>query len=297
MLGLCLFNLCGDINALDPLATNLSMTNTQVSNAIFDHINITKDVTTDFSTLFPSWNFDTSLDCDFNDNLNGGNVDWILEQLKSVRIKRRKTGTFNWVTLNEIPITSIDNLRFIKTDNLSPSGYDFDYSIIPVMADDTEGEGNITTIKTKFDGIFICDTETIMKVYSNVTMNRTSMQSVGELQPIGGRYPILVHNGDMDYETGTVSGNVLSNDFLTTKVLDRTGVVDNTNLLTKFLKNKKPKIIKDWNGNIWLVVITGTPTINSTPAIGVDNINFNWVERGQYDDQSDLYMNGLTEIP
>lgn len=297
MLGLCTFNFCSDANALDPLSTDLVMTNTRISNAIFDHLNITKDVLKDFGVTFPSWDFDTILDCDFNGNINGGNVDFILDQIKSIRIKRRKTGEFNWVTLKEIPINSLDSLKFIERDNLSPSGYEFDYSIVPVMSDDTEGDANITSILTKFDGVFICDTNTIMKLYSKITMNRTSMQSVGELQPIGSRYPILMHNSDVDYEKGTIGGTVLSSDFLDTKKVDPISIVDNTKGLISFLKNKKPKMIKDWNGNIWLVMITGNPTINTTASTGVNDISFEWTERGQYDNQSDLYINNFTEIP
>lgn len=297
MLGLCTLNFCGDMNALDPLSTDLVMTNTKVSNAIFDHLNITKDVLKDFGTSIPVWDFDTILDTNFNGNIDGGNVNLVLDQIKSIRIKRRKAGEFNWVTLKEIPINTIDSLKFIERDNLSPSGYKFDYSIVPVMSDDTEGEANITSILTKFDGVFICDTDTIMKMYSNMTINRTSVQAVGELQPIGSRYPILMHNGDVDYEKGSVGGRVLNSDFLTSKMIDRPDIVDVTKGLTAFLKNKKPKMIKDWNGNIWLVMITGNPTINNNVSTGVNDISFEWTERGQYDNQSDLYINNFTDIP
>ena len=297
MLGLCTFNFCGDVNALDPLSTNLSMTNTRVSNAIFDHLNITKDVLSDFGVLFPNWDFDTILDANFNGNIDGGNVNLVLDQIKAIRIKRRKTGEFNWVTLKEIPVNSLDSLKFIDRDNLSPSGYEFDYSIVPVMSDNTEGESNITTITTKFDGIFICDADTIMKMYSNIAINRTSVQAIGELQPIGSKYPILMHNSDVDYEKGSVSGRILNSDFLTNKMINRKDIVDETKGLTAFLKNKKPKMIKDWNGNIWLVMITGNPTITSEVSTGVNEVNFEWTERGQYDNQSDLYINNFTDIP
>lgn len=297
MLGFGIYNFCGDTNALDPLSTNLNMNKSKISNAIFDHVTITKDVLKDFGFEYPTWDFDTILDAPLNGSLAGGNIDYILEQIQSIRIKRRRKGTFNWVSLKEIPVNGLDSLKFISQDAFSPSSYEFEYAVVPVMSDNTEGEYNITTILTQFDGIFVCDVDTIISMYSGITLNRTSNQSVGELQPIGAKYPITINNGDVDYESGTLGATILGTDFITNKKLDPSIITDNTTALMNFLKNKKPKILKDWNGNIWLVMITGNPTISSNVVTGVNSVDFSWSEQGEYDNQYDLYINGLTEIP
>ena len=59
MLSFCGYNFMSDINALDPLATNLNnIDNVQIQNGIFDHFNITRDVTSAYSSALPGlWDF------------------------------------------------------------------------------------------------------------------------------------------------------------------------------------------------------------------------------------------------
>ena len=75
-------------------------------------------------------------------------------------------------------------------------------------------------------------------------------------------------------------------------------MVEKSELFDAFIKNGKPKIIKDWNGNIWLVKIVGdiSTSYNNSYGMGVMDTSFSWVEQGQYDNQEDLYRNGLTTI-
>ena len=70
MLNIVGYNLCGDINSLDPYANNVSnITSTTLTNGIYDHINISKNVTSAYSSVVPTWDFNTILDCDFNENI------------------------------------------------------------------------------------------------------------------------------------------------------------------------------------------------------------------------------------
>ena len=64
------------------------------------------------------------------------------------------------------------------------------------------------------------------------------------------------------------------------------------------LTNKKPKIIKDWNGQAWLCIITGNPSTSyiSNTGMGLMSISADWTEVGDVNNQDDLYANGLLEI-
>ena len=59
--------------------------------------------------------------------------------------------------------------------------------------------------------------------------------------------------------------------------------------------NKKPKIIKDMNGNNWLVYFTGNPTVtyDNNYAQGMLKVSAQWTEVGDPNDKTDLYENGL----
>ena len=65
--------------------------------------------------------------------------------------------------------------------------------------------------------------------------------------------------------------------------------------ILKFLMNKKPKIIKDTNGNNWLVYFTGNPSMsyNNNYGQGMVKVNAEWTEVGDPNDKTDLYENGL----
>ena len=81
---------------------------------------------------------------------------------------------------------------------------------------------------------------------------------------------------------------LLGYSFETTRKVDRDSVVKQTDAIINFLTNKKQKIIKDWNGNIYLgsVVDDVTPTIDLIN--GFNKIAFNFVEQGKYNNQSDF---------
>lgn len=299
MISLCGYNLCEDLNSLDPMVTNIkNITNVKIENGIYDGMDITRDTTTPYSTILPDWNYNTILDCNFNGNIAGGNVNMLLSQLDSVKIKRRKKGAFNWVTLYDIPIKTYDDLTFAKTDCYVPSGEEFEWAIVPII-EGAEGNYIINSLTTKFDGIFISDADTIFKLYSGTAYpNNTSNQSVGMVQPFNSKYPTVIINGATDYQNLSVQGDLLGNDYESTRQIDRNDIVRQRDVFDKFIKNGKCKIIRDWNGNVWLVIVTSgiTYSYNSSYGMGIPTASFDTVEQGEYDNQSDLYYNGLVEV-
>ena len=84
-------------------------------------------------------------------------------------------------------------------------------------------------------------------------------------------------------------------DFEDSKSLDRFEITKEKEAILKFLMNKKPKIIKDTNGNNWLVYFTGNPSMsyNNNYGQGMVKVNAEWTEVGDPNDKTDLYENGL----
>ena len=74
------YNFVDDINSLDPYPTSIRrLTSTKIQHGYFNHINISSD-TSITSTIPPeAWDYSTVLDCNFDNNISGGNVDQLSE--------------------------------------------------------------------------------------------------------------------------------------------------------------------------------------------------------------------------
>jgi hypothetical protein len=299
MLSFCGYNLVGDSNALDIYPTNLTLNQTKISNAIYDHFNITKDISATYTNNIPSWDYNTVLDCNFEDNINGGNLNYTLAQITAIRFKRKQTGTNNWIQFaDDFPINSLDDLHIIISDCFCASLENYDWALIPIL-DGIEGNYIIQNVDTNFNGVFLADKNAIYRLFATVSYGSTvANKEIGKLTPIGSKYPIIISNGTIDYDSGSVNGQLLNTAYYQTRIIDRKAIVDYTNNFKKFCNNGKPKILKDWNGNAWLIMITSSPNINydNNYGMGVTNISFNWDEQGDINNQQSLYKNGIVEV-
>ena len=235
------------------------------------------------------------MDCNFENNISAGNVDQIAKDITGYRLKRRKVGEFEWTTIKEAEINDLSELTFTFTDNLALNFTEYQYAYVPMMSN-VEGDYIVEQIATNFKGVFICDLDTVYKLYSGVAYgNNDQMRQVGVFTPYGRQYPVVISNGLQNYQTGSIQGKVLPADFEQTGNIDRKEITARKNTLLKFLTNGKPKVIKDWNGEAWLCLITGNPSVSydSNYGMGMCDVSASWTETGKPDNKSDLFMNGL----
>jgi len=295
MIGFCGYSFCEDGNAIDPYPTSIeTITNIQLENAIFDDFYITRDVTTPYSATVPTdWDFYTVLWANFNGNLSAGNIEALLSQITSIRIKRRIVGEFDRTIIDEIPVNDVSDLSFIIEDYLTANDVLYEYSWVPTL-NGVEGVPLTANILSQFNGIFVCDTNTIYKFLSASYGDSTQVQKIATFEPYGRQYPVYISNALTNYQKGSISGKILGN-FETTGVFDRVEMVQEKNAFLQFITNKQAKIIKDYNGNIWLVMIVDTPTVSYIPSWGNNmmSVNFNWSEIGNANSTQDLIDNGL----
>ena len=96
----------------------------------------------------------------------------------------------------------------------------------------------------------------------------------------------------LNYETGSVSGNILPKDYLKNRILDRYEMAEERKAVEDFLTTKSAKVLKDWNGNIWCVFVTDSPTINydSNYGMGLTSVDFSWTEVGDLSKQEGIWM-------
>ena len=249
MFMMCGYNFCSDGNALDPAPiVNNGFTDVTLRNGIFDHWNVNRDVTSPYSSTIPTdWDYLTIMNANFNGNIESGNSEFSLGNIDGIKIKRRKVTDFDWVTLAYFDSSELESLNFVFNDNIAASGYTYEYAFVPVVGG-TEGNYITNTIGAKFDGVFICDLDTIYKFYAGVQYGTNErVQKIGVFEPYGRKYPVVVSNSLINYETGSVTGTVLADDYLRTKAMNRIDMVKEQRALKDFLTNKKAKILKDLN--------------------------------------------------
>lgn len=290
------YNFCMDGNCLDPMPTNLKdITSTTVENCIVDDVYITKDITSPYSTeKIEDWDLDTILFANFENSIKGGKIEGMISDVTSVKIKRRKKGSFNWVTIKEFPIEKEEDLRLLFNDYTAQTDLIYEYAWIPSFGG-TEGEYIIDEVLSKFNGVFIADADMIYKFFADVSYaNTAQIQRIGSFEPFGRKYPVYIANGNTNYRKGTITGRVIG-DYMKTRIFDRFYIKEELDRLLNFLCDHKTKVIKDWNGNDYLVVITGTPSVyyDDNSGMSMMSVQFDWSEAGNVDDEKDMINSGL----
>ena len=217
--------------------------------------------------------------------------------VKMLKLKRRKYGDFNWVTLNSATIIPTRPYDVVWNDNLAQSGVTYEYAVVPVSSG-VEGRYVTDNILARFNGLFICSKDKIYKLYEGIAYGGGQReQKVGVFEPYGRKYPIVTSNANINYDTGSFSGLILPENYMETGKIDRKAIVERKDAILDFLTNKSAKIIKDFNTNIWLCMITGSPSVTyeSSFGMGVVSIDASWVEIGDVNNSSDMYSAGFIE--
>lgn len=307
----------------DTLTNDLSntglITNLKIKNCNARQCFVSTDTSEAPTTVLPEseWGSDYIMKVNFAVSTQGGNVGAMLLGLKKLLFKRKVKGDFSpnaWKTIYTYEIIEgahvAEDLRniFFK-DFLARANETYCYTIVPVTFIDgqiVEGsidydEEEMPSATSKFESVIISDGKDYQKLYAGVAFGTaTNQQLYGVHETLGAQYPIVVSNSNVNYMAGTVSGTVINKEYYNGDyVFDRGKLVKAREEMQAFLSNKKPKIVKDWNGNIWLTQISAPPTytFNDSWGMGMANVSFNWVELGSLDDQETLdQMNLIVNV-
>ena len=212
-----------------------------------------------------------------------------------------------WLTLHSQPVTQASDMDFTFIDFTNQYGKTYKYALVPLLTQTQSGvevevEGGYTVsdeVQSIFDGVFIADRTGLQKCKANVGYGNVDMnQVVGSITPIGAKYPIIITNSQNQYHNGSISGTIVPDDYYFNGNLSRIDMVNKRSELEQFLTNKRAKIIKDWNGNIWLVMIMDNVscTFNNSYGMGIVNFSTNWMEVGDPTNQQDLQATGLIDV-
>lgn len=267
----------------------------EIKNGIFDDLYIEEEVTRkDFSTTVPEWGYDTVLHAKFQGNILAGNVDFTLSSISKLVIKKKKEGSYKWIPIYETDVKSEEDFDFYLNDIIVASKTNYDYAAVPII-NGVEGTYQITSVFVDFDGAFIVDPTHGYQLIANLSkpsLSRNNPSTV--LEPINSKYPYVNYYSTLQYDRFTVSGLFMRLNRNTCQFETE----DSWKLrkeVRDFLTNRRSKIVKFWNGEIYMAAVVDP--IQESMDGHPDNVNMtiNFVEVGDVEDARDLYYHGFTE--
>lgn len=238
---------------------------------------------------------------------DAGNVEITFNlPISNLLVKRQDASDVSgdWLTLYSQPITQASDMDFTFIDFLNQHGKTYRYALVPLLTQqqgdiDVEIEGGYTVsddVLSVFDGVFVANSNGSQKLKASTEYgDLETNQDVGVLTTIGGKYPFVVSNSNLNYHSGSISALIVPSDFYTNGDLDRLDIVERREAIEQFLTDKTAKILKDWNGNIWLITFVENVEVSFLDdyGMGLGTLSAKWVEIGDVNDQKDLQQTGL----
>lgn len=283
---------CGSGNAISSTPTIINdITYLEISNGIYDELFGTDSSDVELDDSSKIWDFDTRFYAKFQENLMAGNVEYAASMVSSVRIKRRKNNEHEWFTMYDIPIETNDDFEFELFDRYAQGSQDYYYAMIPVI-EHVEGNINKNTIRSEFNYYFILDKDISYPIIFNTSLNLELNKNIGIINTLGKKYPYVISNGKSQYKTGTLQFS------LANMIGCEIDVENGYNYRTQFenwLTNGKPKILKDWTGQIFMMEITNSIPIDCS-FYQLPSYQVQFTEIGNPLDETDMYNNNFIDV-
>ena len=274
----------------------------ELSNGIYDELFVTNDVESELTeTIQQEWDFNTILHATFDGNALAGNINWAIDTISDIAIKRRKVVEFNWITLETKEVNSFDDFSIVGIDKTASPNFEYEYVVIPILNGIEGNYSSATPLKVVSNSLVVLDKDEIWAtVVTDGFCDEVTNVPNSVITTMNDIYPTIISNTSANYKTITVNCQFIPTEedsmdscsrFLDTLTPDR--VVSNNNAFMSFLNNKKPKLLKNLDGRIWLVYVTTPPTNSADGDYLMRKITFGCTEIGDINSEEDLYYAGL----
>lgn len=290
-LGQCFANTSKSL--VSSVASSSVVSTLTVKNSIFDEVYASVSISpiTDFDGAIPSkWTFDTRLHVLFNGDLHGGNVKFSESIVESVRIKVRTKKDNKFKTIYEKPITCNDDFVIRIMDYYEPKGV-IEYAYVPIISGG-ENDYILNSVESDFDSYFLCEKGISYPMILDTQFNKKLNQRIGVVETWGRKYPVVIRNGNLRYYTGDIECTFIDLKDCIWKVDDGW---DYRNAVYEFLTNGNPKVLKDFEGNIWMMAVTSAEIDETKDHWQHVTSRFSVTECGDAYDVGDLYDNGFID--
>lgn len=291
------YNFASDGDSLNPHMVDVGkIKRVNLFQGVFDELMVDNGNNFTYDTTKQEWRYESVLLARFQGNLNAGNVDFTNMTVADIVVKKRKMDDLTgWQRVAKTPYDKNNIKTYEFYDDLSESFQEYEYAFVPVTSQGIEGDYIKETVFSEFEDMFMIDKDNKYKLRYNINYGSSERVTENALfQPLGSKYPIVVSNGMTNYEQGSVDTLVLSD-----KSLLKLHPKEETKYrkqLVDFLTNNKPKILKNGNGDFYMIKVIGNPQINKLNELSgaLANVSFSWVEISNIDENS-LLRNGLLD--
>lgn len=273
-----------------------------LKNAKFDDLSITNDTEPPLSSTIPTeWGLKTVMIADFNGDTNAGSVDWVLSQTSHILVKRRKSNSEGednpWITIEVKEVATVDDINFNGIDFTNASSTSYDYAIVPVN-NGAEGGYIVNAVYSEFDGIFIMEKNEWWGTPitdGNIDTSRIIERSLNTMY--NNPHPVTVTRSITNYDSGTVVAAWYPFDEASCLFIsDDISRTPHQRRFMDFLTNQQPKILKHFDGRIWLIDVAPSPSDSAVSGYDDRDVSFSWDEIGDYSKESDLYYANLSDV-
>lgn len=270
-----------------------------VQDCIVDELYVTQDISDSVvENGIPSkadWDYNTIFHAEFNGDLFGGNTDFTAENYSKVIVKRREKDKYTWLSIYEQPIQSNLDFSFTCRDYYARSQVEYEYALVPISGNSSEGDYIVGDIFSEFSNVWLVDKETSIPLKYNFELNTEIYNSTKTVRTGGKKHPHIYQYG----ESGSVSGDITVTFYPETSAgcIDLEQAVDyRREIVDPYLYNGEPKILKHWDGRIWLVVISSNITVDESDYWRMPKYSFSFQSVGDPESQDDLYDSNLIDI-
>ena len=299
-------------SALSPVPTDIDGIDfVMLTNAVYDEFYADNKLNA-YSKAIPSdWDFDTIMHAYFDGDLHAGNVDYYSQEVEFLRIKRRIKGTYDWITLFEVPINDANDFKFERFDKYARSHTEYEYAMVPVIRNieggsDLEENHYISEVLSEFDDVFLVERDVSYHSQIEVVWSTAKNRPTVVVAPVNRKYPYVFGNGNQNYYTGSISAIWIELESICdlTRITtweDAWGMVYKDGWkyrdgLMEFLCNGRPKILKMPDGRMWMVSIIDSPTESITLHNDAPTTSFQWTEVDSCESGMALYENDFIDV-
>ena len=240
------------------------------------------------------WTYDTQFNANFDGSFNASNTEFGADNVDTIAIKRHELGDIEWTTIFTKAITKTEELNISIKDTYARAGVDYEYSLY-VYKDGTETGYIINNVYSDFDGYYITDKDCLYGTIYDIDGCDTSRNMTSQtLELLNSKYMSVVSNSSLDCDSGSISGTFIKMD--ENGEFNRQLSLNFRKTVMNRLSNKKPLILKIYDGRIWMIRVIGNPTDGQNGHYDVRKITFEWVEIGDLNDMKTLYNYGFSDV-
>ena len=295
--------LSADVMSVAATPTDIDNINTiELSNGLYDELFVTNDVESELTETVPEdWDFNTILHATFDGNAMAGNINWAIDTVSDIAIKRRKVGEFNWITLETKEVDNYDDFSIVGVDKTASPNFEYEYAVVPVLNGIEGNYSSAVPLKVITSSLVVLDKDEMWAtVVTDGFCDEVSNVPNSTITTMNDIYPTIISNTSANYKTITVNCQFIPTEedsmescSAISDTLTPDKITENNNAFMSFLNNKKPKLLKNLDGRIWLVYVTTPPTNSADGYYLLRKITFGCTEIGDVNSEEDLYYAGL----